>query len=167
MLAPVAGLVHTGNHLGADRNTYVSGMGFALLVGGAATVLVLAWRRGRLRPPITALALGVMAIWLGGLALSAQAQSSVWHDSETLWRYAIAVDPGCAICHHNLGIILGRRGDRTEALALLERAVALRPDRSEFEGNYGLLLIQMGRRPEGLANSATAASGIHGTSTRA
>jgi Flp pilus assembly protein TadD len=151
MLAPVAGFVHTGNHLGADRNTYVPGMGFALLVGALAITVVLAGRRGLLRPPVTALALGVVAVWIGGLALTARAQSAVWHDSETLWRYAIEVDPTCAICHHNLGIVLGRRGDRAEAQALLERAIALRPDRSEFQGNYGLLLIQMGRRPEGLA----------------
>ena len=151
MLAPVAGFVHTGNHLGADRNTYVSGMGFALLVGTLAITVVLAGRRGLLRPPVTALALGVVAVWIGGLALTARAQSAVWYDSETLWRYAIEVDPTCAICHHNLGIVLGRRGDRAEAQALLERAIALRPDRSEFQGNYGLLLIQMGRRPEGLA----------------
>ncbi len=151
MLAPVAGFVHTGNHLGADRNTYVPCMGFALLVGALAMSVVLAWRRGLLRTPIVAMALGIVAIWLGGLGLTARAQTSVWHDSETLWRYAIEVDPGCAICHHNLGIILGRRGDRAEAQALLERAIALRPDRSEFQGNYGLLLIQMGRRSEGLA----------------
>jgi Flp pilus assembly protein TadD len=151
MLAPVAGLVHTGNHLGADRNTYVPGMGVALLVGALAVTIVLAGRRGVLRPPTLALALGVVALWIGGLALTARAQSSVWHDSETLWRYAIEVDPGCAICQHNLGIILGRRGDRAEAQALLERAIALRPDRSEFQGNYGLLLLQMGRRPEGVA----------------
>jgi Flp pilus assembly protein TadD len=151
MLAPVAGFVHTGNHLGADRNTYVPGMGFALLVGALAITVVLAGRRGLLRPPVTALALGVIAVWIGGLALTARAQSAVWYDSETLWRYAIEVDPACAICHHNLGIVLGRRGDRAEAQALLERAIALRPDRSEFQGNYGLLLIQMGRRPEGLA----------------
>ena len=151
MLAPVAGFVHTGNHLGADRNTYVPGMGFALLAGALAITFVLAGRRGLLRPPVTALALGVVAVWIGGLALTARAQSSVWYDSETLWRYAIEVDPACAICHHNLGIVLGRRGDRAEAQALLERAIALRPDRSEFQGNYGLLLIQMGRRPEGLA----------------
>ena len=151
MLAPVAGFVHTGNHLGADRNTYVPGMGFALLVGALAITVVLAGRRGLLRPPVTALALGVVAVWIGGLALTARAQSAVWYDSETLWRYAIEVDPTCAICHHNLGIVLGRRGDRAEAQALLERAIALRPDRSEFQGNYGLLLIQMGRRPEGLA----------------
>ena len=151
MLAPVAGFVHTGNHLGADRNTYVPGMGFALLVGALVMTVVLAWRRGLLRAPIVAMALGVVAIWLGGLALTARVQSSIWHDSQTLWRYAIEVDPDCAICHHNLGIILGSRGDWADAQALLERAIALRPDRSEFHGNYGPLLIQMGRRPEGVA----------------
>jgi tetratricopeptide (TPR) repeat protein len=150
-LAPVSGVVHTGNHLGADRNTYVSCVGFALLVGALAIGVVEAGRRGLVRGPVVALALGVVGVWIAGLALTASAQASVWHDSETLWRYAIEVDPGCAICHHNLGIILGRRGDRAEAQALLERAIALRPDRSEFHGNYGLLLIQMGRRPEGLA----------------
>ena len=151
MLAPVTGIVHTGNHLGADRNTYVPCMGFALLVGALAVTVVLAWRRGVLRAPIVAMALGVVAIWIGGLALTARVQSFVWHDSETLWRYAIEVDPGCAICHHNLGTSLGRRGAWAEAQALLERAIVLRPDASEFRGTYGILLIQMGRRPEGLA----------------
>jgi Flp pilus assembly protein TadD len=151
MLAPVAGIVHTGYHLGADRNTYVPCMAFALLLGALAVTVVRAWRRGALRTPIVAVALGVGAFWIGSLALTARAQSSVWHDSETLWRHAIEVDPGCAICHHNLGVILGTRGDWAEAQALLERAIALRPDRSEFQGSYGPLLIQMGRRPEGVA----------------
>jgi len=151
MLAPVAGIVHTGYHLGADRNTYVPGMGFALLAGALAVTVVRAWRRGVLRTPIVATALSVGAIWIGSLALTARVQSFVWHDSETIWRYAIEVDPGCAICHHNLGVILGTRGDWAEAQALLERAIALRPDRSEFHGGYGPLLIQMGRRPEGVA----------------
>jgi Flp pilus assembly protein TadD len=151
MLAPVTGIVHTGNHLGADRNTYVSCMGFALLVGALVVTVVLSGRRGVLAAPIAALALGVVAIWIGGLALTTRAQSLVWYDSETLWRYAIEVDPGCAICHHNLATNLGRRGDLASAQTLLERAIALRPDASEFRGTYGILLIQMGRRPEGLA----------------
>jgi Flp pilus assembly protein TadD len=151
MLAPVAGIVHTGNHLGADRNTYVPCMGFALLFGALAATVVRAWRRGALRTPIVAVSVGIGALWIGGLALGARAQSSVWRDSETLWRYAITVDPGCAICHHNLGIILASRGDLTGAQALLDRAIGLRPDRSEFHGSYGPVLIQMGRRPEGVA----------------
>lgn len=152
MLAPVVGIVHTGNHLGADRNTYVPCMGFALLVGALAVALGLAGRRDLLRAPIVAIALGVVAIWIAGLALAARSQASVWHDSETLWRYAIEADPDCAVCLHNLGVSLGRRGARAEAQALLERAIALRPDQSEFHGNYGPLLIEMGRRQEGLAH---------------
>ncbi len=151
MLAPVTGVVHTGNHLGADRNTYIPCAAFALLVGGLASAVVLAGRRGVLRTPIVGMALGVIVVWIGGLAMTSRVQAAVWHDSETLWRYAIEVDPDCAICHHNLAIILGRRGDRAESQALFERAIALRPDRSDFQGNYGLLLMQMGRRPEGLA----------------
>jgi tetratricopeptide (TPR) repeat protein len=151
MLAPVSGVVHTGNHLGADRNTYVSCAGFAVLVGALAVAVIRAGSRGRLRRPIPALALGAIGLWIAGLGMTARVQSSIWHGSETLWRYAIEVEPGCAICHHNLGIVLGRRGQHAEAQALLERAIALRPDRSEFQGNYGLLLIQVGRREEGMA----------------
>jgi Flp pilus assembly protein TadD len=151
MLAPVAGFVHTGNHLGADRNTYVPGMAFALPVGALAMAIVGARRRDLLRAPVAAMALGVVAMWIGGLALAARAQSSVWHDSETLWRSAIEVEPDCAICHHNLGINLARRGDLAGAQALLDRAIMLRPDRSDFQGTYGPILIQMGRRAEGVA----------------
>ena len=150
MLAPVTGIVHTGNHLGADRNTYIPCLGFALLVGALAMAVGLARRRGLLSPPVAMAALGVVAVWIAGLALITRTQSSVWHDSETLWRYAIEVDPGCAICMHNLGVSLGRRGEFAEAQALLERAIALRPDQSEFHGNYGPLLIQMGRRSDGI-----------------
>ena len=68
-----------------------------------------------------------------------------------LSEHAIEVEPACAICHHNLGTNVARRGDWIQAQALLDRAIALRPDRSEFQGTYGPILIQMGRRAEGVA----------------
>lgn len=151
MLAPVTGIVHTGYHLGADRNTYLPCAGFALLVGALVVALAEAPRRGLLRRPIAALGLGLVVVWLAGLGLAAGIQTTVWRDPETLWRYAIAVDPRCSICLHNLGIITSQRGDRAESLALFERSLALRPDRSEFYANYGVLLLQMGRRQDGIA----------------
>ena len=151
MLAPVTGIVHTGYHLGADRNTYLPCAGFAILVGALVVALAEAPRRGALRRPIAVLGLGLLAIWLAGLGVAASIQTMVWRDPETLWRYAIAVDPRCSICTHNLAIITSQRGDRAESLVLFERAQALRPDRSEFYGNYGVLLLQMGRRQEGIA----------------
>jgi tetratricopeptide (TPR) repeat protein len=151
MLAPVTGIVHTGYHLGADRNTYLPCAGFALLVGALVVAAAEAPKRGTLQRPIAALVLGLLVTWLAGLGVAAMIQTSVWRDPETLWRYAIAVDPGCSICQHNLGIIVSQRGDRAESQALFERALALRPDRSEFYTNYGVLLLQMGRRQDGIA----------------
>jgi protein O-mannosyl-transferase len=151
MLAPVSGVVHTGNHLGADRNTYLPCAGFALLVGALVIAAAKARRSGRLRPPIAALAVAVVTIWIVGLGVAARSQTGVWRDAETLWRYSIEVDPTCSICNHNLAVILSQRGDHVQGLALFQRALALRPDRSDFYSSYGLLLREMGRRQEGLA----------------
>ncbi|HMB88598.1 MAG TPA: tetratricopeptide repeat protein [Methylomirabilota bacterium] len=151
MLAPVSGIVHTGNHLGADRNTYVPCAGFALLVGALVVGAVEARRRGWLGTPVAALVVALVASWIVGLGFATRIQTGVWHDSETLWRYTLEVEPTCSICSHNLAVILGERGDQAEALALFERALALRPDRSDFYSSYGVLLLQMGRRPDGLA----------------
>jgi Tfp pilus assembly protein PilF len=150
MLAPVTGIVHTGNHLGADRNTYIPCAGFALLVG-AVVVAAGIRRRGRLAAAGAIVTFSVVGLWLAGLAVAARTQTSVWHDPETLWRHGVAVDPACSICLHNLAIIVGGRGEPEASLALFRRALALRPDRSEFHGNYGLLLLQMGHREEGRA----------------
>jgi Flp pilus assembly protein TadD len=151
VLAPVSGLVHTGYHLGADRNTYVSCAGFAVLVGALVVVIAQARRRRALRASIAGAALTLCALWIVGLGLGARVQATVWRDPETLWRYAVEVDPTCAVCQHNLAVNVGLRGDYEEALAAFERAFALRPDRTEFRVSYGQLLMHMGRRAEGLA----------------
>jgi len=151
MLSPTSGVVHAGFQLAHDRYSYLSGLGFALLAGGGIAWILRATSDRRVSRTLAAGALAATALVVVGLGVGSWQQSRVWQDSETLWRWGLEVDPDCAICHHNLGIVLGRRGDRAEAQALLERAIALRPDRSEFQGNYGLLLVQMGRRPEGMA----------------
>jgi Tfp pilus assembly protein PilF len=151
MLAPVSGIVHTGYHLGADRNTYASCAGFAILVGALVILISDAWQQGTLRTVIAATALALCAVWIVGLGLAARIQTTVWRDSETLWRYAVEIDPSCSVCQHNLAVSVGRRGNRAEGVAAFERAIALRPDRSEYRANYGVLLMEMGRRDEGLA----------------
>lgn len=151
MLAPVSGLVHTGYHLGADRNTYLSCAGFALLVGGLAARIREAWRRRLVRAPLAASALGLCAAWLATLGVATRLQIPIWHDSGALWRHAIETDPRCSVCWQNLAISLAKGGQYPESLAGFREAMALRPERSEFHGNYGLLLLQMGRRAEGIA----------------
>lgn len=150
MLAPVIGIVHTGYHLGADRNTYVSCMGFAVLVGALVVMIGEAWRRTTLRAPIAVVALILCVIWILSLGMAARMQTAVWRDAETLWRYAVEIDPACAVCQHNLAVNVGLRGDYTESLAAFERAFALRPDRTEFRVSYGQLLMHIGRGADGL-----------------
>src|SRR5581483_4771203 len=151
MLAPVAGVVHTGNHLGADRNTYLPCAGFALLVGGVVVVACSSYPRGGRGRLVGTALVGLVAVWLASLAVAAHRQTAIWRDSDALWTRAVEVDPACSICVHNLAIVAQRRGDREASLALFQRAISLRPDRSDFHGNYGLLLLQMGRREEGIA----------------
>jgi len=158
MLAPVSGLVHTGYHLGADRNTYIPCAGFALLVGALSCPLLQGWHARMVRTPVMVAALGLGMVWIGGLALATWSQVQVWRDSETLWRYAIEVDPECAVCHNNIATVLARRGERTESFGHFQKAVALRPGRAQFRANLGLLLVQSGRRPEGMAEMRDALS---------
>jgi hypothetical protein len=101
MLAPVSGIVHTGYHLGADRNTYIACAGFAVLVGALVALVGDAWQRGTLRRAIAAPALALCLAWIVGLGLSASIQTTVWQDSETLWRYAVEIDPACSVCQHH------------------------------------------------------------------
>ncbi|HEX7785737.1 MAG TPA: tetratricopeptide repeat protein [Methylomirabilota bacterium] len=108
-------------------------------------------QRGAVRAGIAASALALLSVWIVGLGLAAWIQTAVWRDSETLWRYAIEIDPTCSVCQHNLGVSLARRGNQAEGLAAFERAIALRPDRTEYRSNYGILLMEIGRRDEGLA----------------
>ena len=77
----------------------------------------------------------------------------MWHDSETLWRWAVSVDPACALCHNNLGSALAV-GAPSNPIAVAEaethfrRAIALRPERDEPYNNLGGTLALQGRFDE-------------------
>ena len=80
-------------------------------------------------------------------------QSKVWHSSETLWAWAVDLDPDCAICHNNLGSAIIHSPSRTTlSPALAEthfrRAIALRPGRATFYHNLGGALAFQGRYQE-------------------
>ena len=64
------------------------------------------------------------------------------------WRRALAMEPGNAKAHTNLGISLSRLGASEEAIAELRRAVELKPDYPEARNNLGVALVQMGRFAE-------------------
>src|SRR5262249_58194614 len=109
-LGPVVGIVHSGYQLTNDRYSYLPVMGLALLVGSAVGALVRAGAAGVLRPLLVKAVIALLVVWLAALAYLSTQQIQIWRDTESLWRYAIEVGPGCTICHGNVGTYLLEQG---------------------------------------------------------
>jgi Flp pilus assembly protein TadD len=145
-LAPVGGLaVHAGPQIAADRYTYLACFGVALLAGGA---VALVHRAPWLGQPLRRLVAGGLVAALIGLGAMSWQQSEVWHDSVSLWKHAIAVDPSCARCQRGLGASQHTAGASAAAVDPLRRAITLRPDLPEFQADLGLILLWIERPAE-------------------
>ena len=153
MVLPVSGIVHAGFQLVHDRYSYLSGLGLALLAGGALVLVLRAGAESRLTPWLAVLLGATTAAAVFGLAAQSWRQSKVWRSSETLWTWAVDLDPDCAICHNNLGSAIIHSPTRTTlspaiAETHFRRAIALRPGRPTFYHNLGGALAFQGRYAE-------------------
>ncbi|MGH7302292.1 MAG: tetratricopeptide repeat protein [Candidatus Rokuibacteriota bacterium] len=151
-LGPVIGIVHSGHQLTNDRYSYLPGIGFALIVGAAAGAVVRAGAAGVIRPVLAKALIGLMAVWLAGLAYLSTQQVQIWRDTESLWRYAIDVDPDCSICRGNLGVNLLHQGYHLVAQAEFERVKALRPDSKKVYLHLGYMHATLGNFPQAIDN---------------
>jgi hypothetical protein len=111
--APVLGFVQTGSQLVASRYSYLASLPPTLLAGGAC---LLAARRASASDsiPVThrlrswmLLARRWIPLALGGallvpLGLSTARQCRVWHDTFSLWRHDLAIDPDDNAARRNL-----------------------------------------------------------------
>jgi protein O-mannosyl-transferase len=147
-LAPVSGIVHNGPQLVADRYSYLSCLGFALLVGAAVAAVASA---GTIARPLRGGVVLVGVGWIIGLAVLTSEQLPVWRDTEEVWRHSLEVDPDCAFCHGQWGALLGSRGELGQAILHFERVVALRLDSVRPRGNLGLALLKAARPAEAAA----------------
>ena len=80
-------------------------------------------------------------------------QSRVWHDSETLWRWAASADPACALCSNNLGhaLIVAHEtslGHVRLAEGYFRFAISQRPRQPDAYHNLGAALAMQGRFDE-------------------
>ena len=145
MILPVSGVVHSGSQLVNDRYSYLSGIGFAL-VGGATLWAGLGLReRGRLSTGTAGALAGAAILILLALGGTTWIQTYAWRDPETLWRWAVDMDPTCSLCHGNLGAAIGSgptgKARLDEAEEHLRRAIALRPDSPIPYFNLGNILL--------------------------
>jgi tetratricopeptide (TPR) repeat protein len=143
LLAPAMGLVPSGLQATADRYAYMPGV--ALSVALAA---VLSRAQSRVGLPTEARADGRRAkVGSAGVAVAAVAtlavltlrQTGYWRDSVTLWTRAVEVDARNDVALYNLGSALAEAGQRDEAIARYDQALAIVPRNESARRNRDLL----------------------------
>jgi Flp pilus assembly protein TadD len=145
MLLPTSGVVHAGFQLAHDRYSYLSGLGFSLVAGGAIAWILRANGDRRVSRPVAAGALAVAALGVAALGVGSWQQSRVWLNSETLWRWGWEVDPRCAICADNLAALLidsDNAARLREAEQLARYALAINPTYDSSYNTLGVVLAQ-------------------------
>ncbi|HKX03877.1 MAG TPA: tetratricopeptide repeat protein, partial [Methylomirabilota bacterium] len=146
MLAPTSLALRLGADLAPDRYSYLSGLGFALLVGAAVPVVFAGMRAPQLDRRMLSAGLGVLIVASTvALALVTWDQVQIWRDDESLWSRALRLDPESPSAASNLGSALRARGQLDEAVQYSERALRLKPDFPEAHLNLALARAQQGR----------------------
>ncbi|MBI4608450.1 MAG: tetratricopeptide repeat protein [Candidatus Rokubacteria bacterium] len=141
-LAPVSGLTQSGPQMTADRYTYLSCLGWALLVGAGVCALVRA--RGKLLRVRAYIAAVVAAVGLAGLGTLTWNQVQVWHDPETLWTHALSLDPNSSIAHTNIGALLRKKGKLVEAIEHIRKALQINASNADAHMNLAGALVDQG-----------------------
>ena len=149
-LVPVIGFIQAGEQAHADRYMYIPMIGLSIVLAWSAQEAALRWPAMQ-RPFVLA---GVMACF--ACAARARAESAWWHDSETLFRRALAVTQRNAVAHNNLGAAMISRGGYVEAIPQLEAALRIRPDHAEANYNLGIARMLAGDSAAAIAHFETA-----------
>ncbi len=144
MLTPVIGLVQVGRFAHSDRATYLPQIGLCIILSWAAAEIA-----SRMRWP-TIILTGAAVAALALLGAVAHNQAAYWRDGMDLWTHALACNPNNALAENNLGFLLSSRGQDSEAIEHLQKAVRIDPLYPEAHNNLGMVLGRNGRRDEAL-----------------
>lgn len=138
MLVPVIGILQIGGQARADRYTYLPQTGLTIALTWTAFNLSKSWRHRR------ALLTGTAVIVLALLAWRTWDRTSVWHDSESVWRDTLAATAPNYTAHVQLCDALLRQGRIDEAIAEAAMAVRLQPNGVEGHSNLAIALSKKG-----------------------
>jgi tetratricopeptide (TPR) repeat protein len=141
-MVPVIGLVQSGYHSMADRNTYLPLIGLFLIIACGLNEFWAA--KPALRNGIVAAAV----VFLGINLMLARRQIMFWKDSVALFTQAVAVNPESAPAHELLAVALTAGGRQADALVHYAAAVRLRPNSADFQYELARTLIDAGRFTE-------------------
>lgn len=148
MLAPNLGLIQHGAQLAANRYTYLSCLGWALLGGAGLLFCVRTRAASPLGKQIPALASALSIIVLIFLATLSWKMVYVWRDSTSLWSYTMKVDPENETAHFMLGNVFQEEGKWDEAIKHYEQALRIFPGYATAHNNLGNVLAKQGKIDE-------------------
>jgi len=148
ILLPVIGIVKLGHQIAADRFTYLSCLGWAILAGAAISYCWQPSVRRRIGLRTFVLTNGVAALLVVGFGGLTWEQAQVWHDPERLWRHALRAGPGSTIAHNHLGNALLERGELGEASKHFRQALQINPASAYAHNNLGNALLKRGELGE-------------------
>ncbi len=144
MLAPSAGLIM------ADRFSYLPFIGLSIAIVWGIADLAGSQRVLRLSAGVGAAA---VLIVFGALSFR---QVSMWRDSDTIFRQAIANDPENYVARQWLGDTLGMGGRYREAIAQYEQALQEHPSYFLVEVNCARMYLQTGSEDDAIRHYSAA-----------
>ncbi len=151
-LLPVIGLVQVGMQAMADRYTYIPLIGVFLMLGYGSMGV---WEYGRPdsrtptppHPHTPILSILVIAVLLP----ITWRQVGYWHDSETLFRHALAVTRNNAVAENNLGLALIADGNLDEGIRHHYCAVDANPGWADAHYSLGAALLEKSDIPDAVS----------------
>lgn len=138
---PTLGVVGFTDVIAADRFVYLPALGALLVI---TWLLARAWagRAGTRRSRLPAVAVVIVVMLLAGAeATATRRYLSYWQDMEKLHRRMVALAPQAPETHYNLGVVMAKQGNLTEAIRSFSEAIRIRPSYAEAHYNLGVALL--------------------------
>lgn len=129
----------------ADRYMYLPSVGFCILAGYGIVYGITNAKKN-----LRQITIGIVACLFVVLGIKTYQQVDVWASSQTLWSEVVKKSPDAAKGYANLGGALLEEGKYSEAIVLLNRAIAI--DRQEYRAltNRGFAYSQLGELQKAL-----------------
>lgn len=136
-LVPVIGLVQVGAQAMADRYTYVPYFGlFVMIVWGTGDI----FEKLKIKRNIFLL---VFILWIIVLTFVAYQQTSLWRNSEILYRHVLSVTQGNFLTAHNLCHHLLTENRLEEAESYCEQSIGMNPNHSNTYNTLGIVQMKL------------------------
>lgn len=143
MVGPLLGFFQNGPQIVADRYSYLSTLGFGLLLAAAvARGLERAGSDSTRRALVAACAIVPLVI----TSFLTVRQAAAWRDSETFWASMHQADPDSSFAANGQGVQFLEQGRAAEAVELFERAIDLMPTNREAYFNLWRALEAAGEQ---------------------